>query len=193
MTSTQDRPGLALHAASGPAAVADRADLRRRVADALAAFLDRQDARLGAVGTEAGELVRAVRELLGGGKRLRPAFGYCGWRGAGMPDDERVLTAVAALELFQADAATQAIVLIGEIGGTAEQDAARYIKANVTKPVVSFIAGQTAPPGKRMGHAGAIISGGEGTAQEKIAALEAVGVKVAKLPTDIAQLVKESL
>jgi succinyl-CoA synthetase alpha subunit len=100
---------------------------------------------------------------------------------------------IDVLELFQADAATQAIVLIGEIGGTAEQDAARYIKAHVTKPVVSFIAGQTAPPGKRMGHAGAIISGGEGTAQEKIAALEAVGVRVAKLPTDIAQLVKESL
>jgi succinyl-CoA synthetase alpha subunit len=100
---------------------------------------------------------------------------------------------IDVLELFQADSATQAIVLIGEIGGTAEQDAARYIKEHVTKPVVSFIAGQTAPPGKRMGHAGAIISGGEGTAQEKIAALEAVGVKVAKLPTDIAQLVKESL
>jgi succinyl-CoA synthetase alpha subunit len=100
---------------------------------------------------------------------------------------------IDVLELFQADSATQAIVLIGEIGGTAEQDAARYIKEHVTKPVVSFIAGQTAPPGKRMGHAGAIISGGEGTAQEKIAALEAVGVKVAKLPTDIAQLVKKSL
>jgi succinyl-CoA synthetase alpha subunit len=100
---------------------------------------------------------------------------------------------IDVLELFQADAATQAIVLIGEIGGNAEQDAARYIKAHVTKPVVSFIAGQTAPPGKRMGHAGAIISGGEGTAQEKIAALEAVGAKVARLPTDIAQLVKESL
>jgi succinyl-CoA synthetase alpha subunit len=100
---------------------------------------------------------------------------------------------IDVLELFQADAATRAIVLIGEIGGTAEQDAARYIKAHVTKPVVSFIAGQTAPPGKRMGHAGAIISGGEGTAQEKIAALEAVGAKVARLPTDIAQLVKESL
>jgi len=100
---------------------------------------------------------------------------------------------IDVLELFQADPATDAIVLIGEIGGTAEQDAARYIKAHVTKPVVSFIAGQTAPPGKRMGHAGAIISGGEGTAQEKIAALQEVGVKVAKLPTDIAQLVKESL
>ena len=100
---------------------------------------------------------------------------------------------VDVLELFEADPATKAIVLIGEIGGRAEVDAAEYIKAHVTKPVVSFIAGQTAPPGKRMGHAGAIISGGEGTAQEKIAALEAVGVKVAKLPTDIAQLVKESL
>src|SRR4028119_219236 len=78
---------------------------------------------------------------------------------------------IDVLELFQNDPQTQAIVLIGEIGGTAEQDAAAYIKANVTKPVVSFIAGQTAPPGKRMGHAGATISGGEGTAQAKTAAL----------------------
>jgi len=100
---------------------------------------------------------------------------------------------IDVLELFQGDAQTEAIVLIGEIGGDAEIQAAHYIKAHVTKPVVSFIAGQTAPEGKRMGHAGAIISGGEGTAQEKIAALEAVGVKVARLPTDIAQLVKESL
>ena len=100
---------------------------------------------------------------------------------------------VDVLELFEADPATQAIVLIGEIGGRAEVDAAEYIKAHVAKPVVSFIAGQTAPPGKRMVHAGAIISGGEGTAQEKIAALEAVGVKVDKLPTDIAQLVKDIL
>jgi succinyl-CoA synthetase alpha subunit len=100
---------------------------------------------------------------------------------------------IDCLELFQADPETEAIVLIGEIGGNAEQDAAAYIKEHVTKPVVSFIAGQTAPPGKRMGHAGAIISGGEGTAQEKIAALEAVGATVAKLPTDIAKLVKERL
>ena len=95
--------------------------------------------------------------------------------------------------MFQADPETAAIVLIGEIGGAAEIDAAKYIAAHVTKPVVSFIAGQTAPPGKRMGHAGAIITGGEGTAQEKIAALEAVGVRVARLPTDIAQLVREVL
>jgi succinyl-CoA synthetase alpha subunit len=100
---------------------------------------------------------------------------------------------IDVLELFQADPETKAIVLIGEIGGNAEIEAAQYIKEHVSKPVVSFIAGQTAPEGKRMGHAGAIISGGEGTAQQKIAALEAVGVKVAKLPTDIAQLVKESL
>ncbi len=98
---------------------------------------------------------------------------------------------IDVLEMFQADPKTEAIVMIGEIGGTAEQEAAAYIKEHVTKPVVSFIAGQTAPPGKRMGHAGAIISGGEGTAQEKIAALESVGAKVAKQPTDIAQLIKE--
>jgi succinyl-CoA synthetase alpha subunit len=100
---------------------------------------------------------------------------------------------IDVLTLFEADEQTKAIVMIGEIGGTAEQEAAAFIKAHVTKPVVGFIAGQTAPPGKRMGHAGAIISGGEGTAQEKIAALEAVGVKVARQPTDIAQLVKEAL
>jgi succinyl-CoA synthetase alpha subunit len=100
---------------------------------------------------------------------------------------------IDVLELFQADPATEAIVLIGEIGGNAEQDAAKYIGKHVTKPVVGFIAGRTAPEGKRMGHAGAIISGGEGTAQEKIEALQAVGVHVAELPTDIAQLVKQAL
>ncbi len=100
---------------------------------------------------------------------------------------------VDVLALFEADEATKAIVLIGEIGGRAEVDAAEFIKAHVTKPVVGFIAGQTAPPGKRMGHAGAIISGGEGTAQEKIAALESVGAHMARLPTDIAQLVKDAL
>ena len=100
---------------------------------------------------------------------------------------------IDVLALFQADPQTEAIVLIGEIGGDAEIQAANYIKAHVTKPVVSFIAGQTAPEGKRMGHAGAIISGGEGTAQEKIKALEAVGVRVAHVPTEIAQLVKEVL
>ncbi len=97
------------------------------------------------------------------------------------------------LTMFQADPATEAIVMIGEIGGTAEQEAAAFIKAHVTKPVVGFIAGQTAPEGKRMGHAGAIISGGEGTAQEKIEALEAAGASIAAQPTDIAQMVKQIL
>ena len=100
---------------------------------------------------------------------------------------------IDVLKLFQDDPATEAIVLIGEIGGTAEQEAAAFIKEYVTKPVVGFIAGRTAPPGKRMGHAGAIISGGEGTAEEKTAALEAVGAKVALLPTDIAKLVQEAM
>jgi len=100
---------------------------------------------------------------------------------------------IDVLEQFQNDPETKAIVLIGEIGGTAEQDAARFIGKYVTKPVVGFIAGRTAPEGKRMGHAGAIISGGEGTAQEKIEALQAVGVHVAELPTDIARLVKEAM
>lgn len=100
---------------------------------------------------------------------------------------------IDALTLFEADLNTKAIVLVGEIGGTAEEEAAEFIKTSITKPVVSFIAGQTAPPGKRMGHAGAIISGGKGTAQEKIAALSAAGVHIARLPTDIAQMVKDLL
>ncbi|MEM0955928.1 MAG: succinate--CoA ligase subunit alpha [Pseudomonadota bacterium] len=89
------------------------------------------------------------------------------------------------LELFEKDAATEAIVMIGEIGGTAEEEAAAYIKANVSKPVVSYIAGVTAPKGKRMGHAGAIISGGKGTADEKFAALEDAGVKTVRSLADI--------
>jgi succinyl-CoA synthetase alpha subunit len=92
------------------------------------------------------------------------------------------------LEMFQADDETRAIVLIGEIGGSDEEEAARYIKEKVKKPVVSFIAGQTAPPGKRMGHAGAIVSGGTGTAAEKIAAFQAVDVPVAKIPSEITSL-----
>ncbi|MDD2797560.1 MAG: succinate--CoA ligase subunit alpha [Bacteroidales bacterium] len=97
------------------------------------------------------------------------------------------------LEMFQNDPETEAIVLIGEIGGDAEERAAQYIKNHVTKPVVAFIAGQTAPPGKRMGHAGAIISSGSGSAEEKIAAFESIGVPVARLPIDIPKLMKELL
>jgi succinyl-CoA synthetase alpha subunit len=96
---------------------------------------------------------------------------------------------IDALKLFEEDPHTRQVVLIGEIGGTDEQRAAEFIASNLSKPVTAFIAGQTAPPGKRMGHAGAIIEGGEGTAAEKIAAFEAVGVRVAKHPAEIAELV----
>ncbi|HXV13421.1 MAG TPA: succinate--CoA ligase subunit alpha [Candidatus Krumholzibacteria bacterium] len=96
---------------------------------------------------------------------------------------------IDALRLFQADEETEAIVLIGEIGGSDEEEAAAFIKEKVTKPVVSFIAGQTAPPGKRMGHAGAIVTGGSGTAADKIAAFAAVGIPVAKVPSEITSLV----
>lgn len=97
------------------------------------------------------------------------------------------------LQLFEDDPETEAIVLIGEIGGDAEERAAQYIKEHITKPVVAFIAGQTAPPGKRMGHAGAIISSGSGTAVEKITAFEAAGVPVALRPVEIPMLIKEAL
>ena len=98
-----------------------------------------------------------------------------------------------ALELFQADDETDAIVMIGEIGGSAEEDAAEYAKDHVTKPIVAFIAGRTAPPGRRMGHAGAIISGGKGTAEEKMKALSNAGIRVVESPAEIGKTVAEVL
>jgi succinyl-CoA synthetase alpha subunit len=100
---------------------------------------------------------------------------------------------VDALRLFQEDPATESIVLIGEIGGTAEEEAARFVRDHVTKPVVAFIAGRTAPAGKRMGHAGAIIAGGTGTAAEKVAALEEAGVCVAESPATIGKMLVRTL
>ncbi len=100
---------------------------------------------------------------------------------------------IPILEMFQIDAETRAIVLIGEIGGNDEERAAAFIIAKISKPLVAYVAGQTAPPGKRMGHAGAIIEGGTGTAAEKIAAFKAVGVPVARYPSEVAELIRKVL
>ena len=97
------------------------------------------------------------------------------------------------LELYNADPDTEAVIMIGEIGGTAEEEAAEYIKREFKKPVTSFIAGSTAPPGKRMGHAGAIISGGQGTAEAKFEALQSAGCQIARSPSDMGKTLKESL
>ncbi len=108
-------------------------------------------------------------------------------------DPIRGLNFVDVLGRFNDDDETEAVVLIGEIGGSAEQDAAEWIRAHMKKPVVGFIVGRTAPPGKRMGHAGAIISGGKGTAAEKVEALRGAGVRMAPSPADIGQTMKEAL
>jgi succinyl-CoA synthetase alpha subunit len=100
---------------------------------------------------------------------------------------------IELLQMFQDDPQTEGILMIGEIGGSAEEEAARFVQQHVTKPVAAFIAGRTAPPGKRMGHAGAIISGGKGTAAEKVAALQAAGIEVAESPADMGAAVQRAL
>jgi len=100
---------------------------------------------------------------------------------------------VDVMQLFNADPETDAVVMIGEIGGSDEEDAARWVKAHMRKPVVGFIAGVTAPPGKRMGHAGAIISGGKGTAQEKLAVMEDCGITVTRNPAEMGKTLKRVL
>jgi succinyl-CoA synthetase alpha subunit len=100
---------------------------------------------------------------------------------------------IDCLKAFEADPDTKAVAMMGEIGGTDEQDAATFIKEHMTKPVVGFIAGQTAPPGRRMGHAGAIISGGKGGAEEKLAAMQAAGIHIAKSPAHIGEAMVEAM
>ncbi len=122
------------------------------------------------------------------------ALGYGQTTCIGIGGDPLIGTSfIDALELFAQDEQTEAVVMIGEIGGSAEQEAAAWIQEHFTKPVVGFIAGQTAPEGRRMGHAGAIISGGKGTADEKMAALSAAGVTVVKSPADIGQAIQTRL
>jgi len=108
-------------------------------------------------------------------------------------DPVKGLDFVDVLALFETDPETHAVLMMGEIGGSSEEAAAAYVKAKMTKPVAAFIAGQTAPPGKRMGHAGAIISGGQGTAKDKIAALEAAGIRVARTPAEMGSTLKSVL
>jgi succinyl-CoA synthetase alpha subunit len=145
-----------------------------------------QEGRVGVVSRSGTLTYEAVGQLTALGLGQSTAIGIGG-------DPIVGTTHVDALALFEADKDTDGIVMIGEIGGTAEEEAAAFAKENVSKPIVAFIAGQTAPPGRRMGHAGAIIAGGKGTAGEKMAALQAAGIQVVKSPADIGQAMKAAI
>src|SRR5256714_14171174 len=179
MTFLKERPGTRLVGTNGPGVISP--------GKAKAGIIPGNICKEGRIGivSKSGTLpYEAIHQLTRIGMGQRTCIGIGG--------DPLIGTShIDALNLFAADAETDAVIMIGEIGGTAEEEAATWIHANFRKPVVAFIAGQTAPAERRMGHAGAIVAGGKGTAAEKMAALTAAGVKVVKSPADMGKAVKE--